>query len=1134
MFILCEIKLLFKIIFNLPGRSVILHNRFTRVKLILFTESTNCNKMRSIQKIFSHCMPKAGISVLTSFVLISLMGSAVQAQWNNNTLVNLQISSLPTADMQTAPTSDGKTWVAFYHQNGGNYDMRAQLIDANGYKLLGTDGVLVSNQTSGSATYVFNICVDPSNNLIIANQDMRSGPMNAVVYKISEAGTQLWSSTGIVLGGGLSPYPAVLSNGEVAVVWNETVSNTLNLQKITTSGTLAWSVGIPILVGSTGTTRGQVIGQTSGKFTVVFQKKGVGISTTLYSQAFDNSGNSLYTPVQLSSLTTSGARYYSIVGEVDTIYCGYYASSGSRFNSYLQRINPDGTIPWGINGSNFNTSTGGSDSYQMTTSINMTPGSNYVWSVCTFSNPSQTTYGVYVQKFLKTSGARQFTDAGKVVYGISSNTDQLAGNLALTSDTPMFMNYDVTGKIYATRLDASGNFIWPGNRVEISSTTSLSKLRYGFSPDGPNRCAGTWVETRSSVALGYAQGISIGGLIGVKVATQGNVPAVITTSGGTLQMVDTVFPASASQAVTWSIVLGTGSASISTGGLVTAISNGTVYAKAVAVQDITVKDSMMITISGQAPQVPTVVTLAATGIGPNVATLNGTVNANSSTTTVSFNWGLTTAYGNTIGATPGTVTGNTPTPVLANLTGLLPLTTYHFRVTATNSVGTSNGNDMTFTTTSGLPTVTTEPASNIGTNNAQLNGTVNANTFSTTVSFDWGQTTSYGNTIAGIPSPVTGNTPTAVLANISGLTNGTTYHFRCNGTNTYGTTNGNDMSFVAGCQLPSAAGTITGPASVCEYTPNVAYSVGAIANATSYTWTVPAGSTIISGQGTQNITVNFGNTSGNVTVTGVNSCGSGTPSSITVTVNPYPAQAGNINGLSSLCAGASGVSYSVPPISNAVTYIWVLPYGATISTGAGTDSITVDFALNASSGNVTVYGNNLCGNGNASSLAVTVNPVPLAPVISANYSWLTSNAPAGNQWYLEGIAIPGATNQTYLATQNGHYWDVVTLNGCSSDTSNHIYLVNVGINDKTHALGVDLYPNPNDGRFTLQISTTQQTNFDLEVYNSLGVNIHSIQDLTFPANQNQNIDLRTEPNGVYILILRNRDNLISRKFEIRK
>jgi len=640
-------------------------------------------------------------SSIIFFLIFSILPGGLHAQWNANTSVNLQISGLIVADMESVSTTDGKTWVAFYNQNSGNYDMRAQLIDADGYKLLGPDGILVDNHTSGSATYVFNVCVDASNNLIIAFQDERSGPDQAVVYKISETGTQLWGSDGIVLGQGLAPYPATLSNGEVVICWNDMTSNTLELQKITTSGTTAWTTPIPIMVGSTTTSRGQVIANTAGKFTVVYQKKGSGISSTLYAQMFDNSGTALYAPLQICNQTTSMARYYSIVAEGDTTYFGYYASVGFRFNSFLQRINPGGAIPWGMNGSNFNTSVGTNDSYQGQTDINMTAGSDYVWSVCTFSDPNQTIYGVYIQKFLKSTGARQFTDQAKVVFPMSTSNYTQAGNLALAFDTPMFMAYISTDKIYATRLDASGNFIWPGDKVEISSTTATAsnpKMRFGFTPDGPNRCAGIWIENRGLGYMGYAQGISIGGLIGVTVATQGSIPAVITTDQGTLQLVATVYPSTASQEVTWSIVPGTGAATIDTAGLVTAISNGTVYAVAIAVQDNTVNDSLLITMTGQIAQPPTVTTLPATAIYSLGATLNGTVNANTLLTTVSFDWGFTTFYGNTADATPSSVTGTTDTPVLANLSGLNPNTTYHFRVRAINAAGLTTGADLTFTT----------------------------------------------------------------------------------------------------------------------------------------------------------------------------------------------------------------------------------------------------------------------------------------------------------------------------------------------------------------------------------------------------------------------------------------------------
>ena len=530
------------------------------------------------------------------------------AQWNPNTSENLLIATQGIDVMQSCSTTDAKTWIAYYHNNAGVYEMWAQLIDPNGNKLLGPDGILVSNQPTGSATYVFNVCVDAANNLIIGCQDQRTGTMQCVLYKVSQTGVELWGANGIILGAGLSPYQAVLSTGEVISAFNASTGSTLNIQKITVNGTLAWPAPKAILVGTTKTTRGQPVAAPNGQFTMVFQKKGVGIGSTLYVQKYDSAGGSLYSPVQISTLTASQARYYSIQQDNDTTYFGYYVASGSRFNSYLQRINPNGSLPWGTGGSNFNTSIASTDSYQGTTNIRLTPGSPYVWSVCTFSNPAQTQYGVYVQKFLKSAAtgalARQFTDAAKVVYPITSSMDQQVDNVVLVNDAPMFMTYDVNYKIYATRLDANGDFVWPFNRVEISSTTaggSTPKGRFGFTADGPNRCIGVWYENRGGTYMGYAQGVSIGGIVTLKVYTQGNVPAVINTLAGSLPMVDTIVPATANQNVNWSIVPGTGSATITGTGIVNAISDGTVWAKAVSAQDNTVVDSLLITISGQIP-----------------------------------------------------------------------------------------------------------------------------------------------------------------------------------------------------------------------------------------------------------------------------------------------------------------------------------------------------------------------------------------------------------------------------------------------------------------------------------------------------------------------------------------------------
>lgn len=89
---------------------------------------------------------------------------------------------------------------------------------------------------------------------------------------------------------------------------------------------------------------------------------------------------------------------------------------------------------------------------------------------------------------------------------------------------------------------------------------------------------------------------------------------------------------------------------------------------------------------------------AATAITTSGATLNGTVNALYADATVSFQYGLTTAYGTSAAATPATViVGSGNTAVSAAISGLTPGQTYHCRVVATNSAGTVYGNDVVFT-----------------------------------------------------------------------------------------------------------------------------------------------------------------------------------------------------------------------------------------------------------------------------------------------------------------------------------------------------------------------------------------------------------------------------------------------------
>jgi len=188
-------------------------------------------------------------------------------------------------------------------------------------------------------------------------------------------------------------------------------------------------------------------------------------------------------------------------------------------------------------------------------------------------------------------------------------------------------------------------------------------------------------------------------------------------------------------------------------------------------------------------------TLDASDIQAHSATLNGTVNPGLLSTTVDFEYGTTINYGNTITSTLSPVTGDSSVNITAELTELSPGTTYHFRIKAENSLGIIYSNDMTFTTAGQIPDAMTESVSSLKINTVTLNGSVNPNYLSTIIAFEWGTSTSYGNTLTAILSPVTGSTSVNVSSDLSGLTPGTTYHFRINATNELGTTTGDDMTF---------------------------------------------------------------------------------------------------------------------------------------------------------------------------------------------------------------------------------------------------------------------------------------------------------------------------------------------------
>jgi hypothetical protein len=186
----------------------------------------------------------------------------------------------------------------------------------------------------------------------------------------------------------------------------------------------------------------------------------------------------------------------------------------------------------------------------------------------------------------------------------------------------------------------------------------------------------------------------------------------------------------------------------------------------------------------------------ATNVARNRATLNGSFNGDGDDTHYYFEWGTDTTYGNTTAVPPGTDAGPVSGPQSPSfaLSGLEGETTYHYRIVASNSVGTSYGQDMTFVTPV-VKDLSTDPATDVTLTGATLNGSLDPDGLETHYRFEYGIDTSYGQTSA--TSDLADDAPAGSVPGIpiTGLSPNHTYHYRIVATNSINTVAGADQSF---------------------------------------------------------------------------------------------------------------------------------------------------------------------------------------------------------------------------------------------------------------------------------------------------------------------------------------------------
>ena len=373
-----------------------------------------------------------------------------------------------------------------------------------------------------------------------------------------------------------------------------------------------------------------------------------------------------------------------------------------------------------------------------------------------------------------------------------------------------------------------------------------------------------------------------------------------------------------------------------------------------------------------------------------------------------------TSTTNSITVTPSATSG---TISVTSFNGSCSSTPASLAVTPTQSPGDAGSISGSMTVCSGVPTT------------YSIAPVVNA------TSYVWG-----------LPSGWTGssttNSITVTPSTTSGTINVTPLNGSCEGLPA--------LLSVTVTTTPNNAGPISGSATPCSGVATT-YSIAPVANATSYSWSLPSGWT---GSSTTNsITVTPSTTSGTVNVTPLNGSCASTPATLAVTVTQTPGNAGSISGSTTPCSNIS-TTYSIAPAANAISYTWTLPSGWTGS--STTNSITVVPSM--TSGTITVTPHNGSCTGAPASLAVTVTATPVIGPISGpaevcfgstNVYFTTQVPGAIYTWTLPpGWMIVGSsTEYAITATASGLSGNITVAasssNGlCSSSTQTQAVTVN--------------------------------------------------------------------------------------------
>jgi hypothetical protein len=461
-----------------------------------------------------------------------VVASACLAQWTADTATNTPV--VDRAGSQVTPKfaarADGGSYVVWFDNAFGGYRVYMQRLDAAGHEMWPHNGILVSAQPQDTSLVDWDLIADSAGNAVVTFCDLRGGDMDVWAYRVAADGSMMWGADGIAISENpdyeAAPRVCENSQGDFVFVWPQipsTGTGSIRMQRVTPAG-------VPQLPAN-GVKIGGLANEKPAFSSVVAAENGAVIVSWVRNIAQFTSPRHLHTQKVApdGTLLWNGGTGQIVVHDqplpiaytprllpdgAGGAWYVWHRAVPTLYTCYVQHLNAAGAAQLTANGFEVSLEAG---VHKIDPAAALDPVTGSLWVFFGKRDAAQSNRGLQGQR-ITSEGVRAWGANGLELRPVDLVAEEFARVQTVGTDAIVtWFEYPTFGgmasRILAQRMDPAGNAVWSGGAVAVCSTLS-SKDKPAIARGNGDGVLLCWSDQRSGNDDIYAQRLNPDGTPG--------------------------------------------------------------------------------------------------------------------------------------------------------------------------------------------------------------------------------------------------------------------------------------------------------------------------------------------------------------------------------------------------------------------------------------------------------------------------------------------------------------------------------------------------------------------------------------------------------------------------------------------